>query len=121
MRPIFDGNSCIWRLFLLAVLFQDVENRRIMTMQCSIKRNQDKKDTKDISIRILLRMEVTARRTSIWIKIWVKDANNLFVDTAQNEGKDYKGARKKIQRGGGGSRRSAAKKCMFFTQNKKKA
>jgi len=41
---------------------QDVENRRIMTMQCSIKRNQDKKDTKDISIRILLRMEDNMNR-----------------------------------------------------------
>ena len=45
-------------LFNLLCFFQDVENRRIRTMQCSIQRNQDKKDTKDLSIRILLRMEV---------------------------------------------------------------
>ena len=74
-----------------------------MTMQCSIKRNQDKKDTKDISIRILLRMEVTMEVLEGQV-FGLKFANNLFVDTAQNEGKDYKGACKKNPKGWGGGR-----------------
>jgi len=41
---------------------QDVENRRIQTMQCSIQSNQDKKENKDISLRILLRMEDNMNR-----------------------------------------------------------
>jgi len=41
---------------------QDVENRRIQTMQCSIQTNHDKKENKDISLRILLRMEDNMNR-----------------------------------------------------------
>lgn len=41
---------------------QDVENRRIQTMQCSIEGNQDKKDSRELSLRILLRMEDNMNR-----------------------------------------------------------
>jgi nuclear receptor-binding protein len=41
---------------------QDVESRRIQTMQCSVQANQDKKDLNNLGLRILLRMEDNMNR-----------------------------------------------------------
>lgn len=64
---------------------QDVENRRILTMQCSIQPSEGKKESGQLSLRILLRMEDNMnRQLSCLIARGGDSALNLAAELVQH-------------------------------------